>query len=801
MPKEHRKRGRRGDKKRKQDDVENQLAVKRAKTADEEAADEVEIIVGSQQRENSLPYEDNFVPLGGEANPVNETPFYGLLDEQEQEYFKQADSILELNQFGDDGERSVFVENVFREAQGKELKIANSQSCSRLMEKLIAISSSTQLKSLWAKFKGHFIPLFQHRFASHCCESLFRHSVPFVREELLESTTEPGNNRGPAEDDSTMESLFLSCTNEVQGNLGFLITDRYASHPLRILLIILAGKSSSMIDNVSLLQSRKKEHNAGVNVENIVNTSNATSHPSSNLVPESFFHAAETLASEMTNALDETSLRALCTHPIANPVLQLLLIISLTSSHGKQHVAKDSNSLFRKLLPDQIPSEGTDSAIFVNHMTYDSIGSRLIEVLVTYAPGKTFKTLYKSIFKERLPSMARNDIASYPAIKVLERLGKDDLEPMVHDLCQELPNLVKRSKHGFLKSLIEKVRLREISERPIADTLRSVYGDEDAVRLDRMLDLSDLTERESSRKTPVDGSAQDQTGRKPEPLFKQSAAGAVTIQQTHASLLCQTMLRELGPLRALITDCLLALPLPKLLNYSKFRPTSQIIQTAFLEPQQQAPMFRRQLIPRFCRDTTNITSSEENTGSVLGNLATDSIGSHVLDAIWTAIGPSTSPSGNATTISSTSNLSFLCERLAADLLAVEARMKDTQPGRAVWRNWKMDVYKYSGRAAWLRAAGMVSDPRSRGSDSMNAVGGRQPAATAASQDAETGKGKTALELARERYATNAKVKRERQQRIHDRQQRKGGHGRSFAKTGSSRVDRPDTTALTESVAA
>lgn len=62
--------------------------------------------------------------------------------------------MLELNQFGDAEERELFLANVYQEANGKELKIANSQSCSRLMERLILMSEHEQLKALFEKFKG-----------------------------------------------------------------------------------------------------------------------------------------------------------------------------------------------------------------------------------------------------------------------------------------------------------------------------------------------------------------------------------------------------------------------------------------------------------------------------------------------------------------------------------------------------------------------------------------------------------------------------------------------------------------------
>src|SRR5690606_8009110 len=125
-------------------------------------------------------------------------PFYGLLDESEQAYFKSAEEKLETNAFADPQERDVFLTNVFREAEGKEIKIASSQGVSRLLERMIMLSTADQLKSLFRAFSGKYVLLSQtvqsmgckagshvlvhanhwisfshlvrHRFASHCCE-------------------------------------------------------------------------------------------------------------------------------------------------------------------------------------------------------------------------------------------------------------------------------------------------------------------------------------------------------------------------------------------------------------------------------------------------------------------------------------------------------------------------------------------------------------------------------------------------------------------------------------------------------
>ena len=140
--------------KRKHEDENYESFSKRQKSQEAEgeiatrAADE---IVGNDLLGGNVADQDEvYPPYAGPA----ELPYYGLLGEDEQEYFKGADSILELNQFADAEERDLFLANVYKEANGKELKIANSQSCSRLMERLISLSTPDQLKALFQKFSG-----------------------------------------------------------------------------------------------------------------------------------------------------------------------------------------------------------------------------------------------------------------------------------------------------------------------------------------------------------------------------------------------------------------------------------------------------------------------------------------------------------------------------------------------------------------------------------------------------------------------------------------------------------------------
>lgn len=143
MPRDNQKRGRRAEaqkRKLEEDAATEEMDHKRPRTDDTQHPDR-SAQMESQHDESAAP-------------EIGEREFYGLLDEQEQEYFRRADDMLEANQFANPEEKSLFLANVYKEAEGKELKMACSQSCSRLLERLVLLSTPEQLKKLFQKFNG-----------------------------------------------------------------------------------------------------------------------------------------------------------------------------------------------------------------------------------------------------------------------------------------------------------------------------------------------------------------------------------------------------------------------------------------------------------------------------------------------------------------------------------------------------------------------------------------------------------------------------------------------------------------------
>lgn len=766
MPKENKhSRGRRKeekDKKRKRDTGDEEIVLpKRQKSQDpENPSEEVEFI----GLDNSI------LPQDDEKAPATERPFYGMLEDEEQEYFRRADELLELNDFPSDEERTLFLESVYREAEGKELKIACSQSCSRLMERLILLSTSAQKKKLFGVFAGNFSHLVQHRFASHCAEMLFIQSAPVVTRELTgdEVVAEKKEKvEGDADDTEdpeslSMESLFLATLDELEGQMAFLLTDRFASHTLRVLMVILSGRSLEKSSTNSLLKSKKKEKVV------VANMAAAPTELSLNkrAVPESFQFAVEKIISDTIATMDPTFIQVLATHPTGNPTLQLLLELELTNPNSKKGKNSDQKTIISALLPDELGTEGSSASIFINGIIYDAIGSRLLETICTHAPGKLFKQIYKTTFKERIAGLARNEISSYVVMKVLERLSKEDLVDAVEQIAPQIMGLVERSRTVIIKTLMERCHARKAvaSVDALTNAIASSYGSDPNTLVLKMACVTDV---DALIKATIAAKPEEEAPEAPEQPEKTGTilkrakkpidqGMKTTPQQTHGSLLAQSLLAIPGPPSTLIQNSLLCLPQPTLLALALYTPTSHIIQAA-LNPVTPT-LFRRKFI------NTLLFSTEPETPELDPTLilALSTTGSHTLDALLKST-------------ASTAPLFILCERVALTLCNHEVALRENFTGRIIWRNYHLDLFKRR-RGEWvntvkaLGAAAYPSEEPAKNAETAEATPStnalqknkkknnkdnkRQPWKGNDEELDANGNKKSKIQLARERHAKN-----------------------------------------------
>ena len=422
------------------------------------------------------------------------------------------------------------------------------------------------------------------------------------------------------------------------------MTDNFASHTVRRLLVVLSGRPLSDIATTTLLQSKRKEMIEAPSWK----TPSTIEQSSSRTVPDSFQVALDEMVSGTIAGLDTNYLRALATHPTGNPVLQLL--IELEFSRTGKHKARDEASLFRRLLPDDPLTEDTESASFVKGLLYDPVGSRLLETIVQFAPGKVFKVLYRFLFRENLSKFVRNDVAGFVVSRTLERLSHDDLQQAVDQLCPQIPLLVERSRISIIKVLIERCHIRQVNTQTITNALRLAYGEPETSILFKML---------KPGSSDIDGMSRD----------RKAQLEAQDSDKLHGSLIAQAMLSLPGPLRDMVMTNILAMDGSSLMSIAKDKTATHVLQNA-LTCQGQPKGIRRKIIQKLVGSMTE--------------LALDPIASHVVDACWTA----------------TEDLIFVREGIADELQQDETVLRESFSARAVWRNWMMDSYKRR-RIDWI----------------------------------------------------------------------------------------------------
>jgi nucleolar protein 9 len=504
------------------------------------------------------------------------------------------------------------------------------------------------------------------------------------------------------EGEPPMEKCFLDTMSEIESNIGFLMTDRFASHVLRNLLVVFSGESLDSSANKQLMQSKNKE---SIKVEG---KEKSETKDQNRKVPESFSVALEKLLSDSIAGLDTEKLRALATSPNGNPTLQLLLRIEL-SHFGKQR-AKDESSVIRTLLPDEPITSECSSAAFINAMIYDNIGSRLIETLVESAPAKLFKNIYGTLFKERLPSYARNEIASFVACRIMERLGKDELLAAHESIAPTIPSLLERNRTNIVRTLIERCTVRGIDTRAIAVHINSTWDGPDGFEIKKLLKIDD-TPDSKPKKSDHAASNANATGA----AFVAKASEPV---KAHFNVLAQAMLLVPGALSGLVLDALIGLDSETLFSMSKDAIVSRTLQAA-LTTHNASTITIRKLVQRFYGH--------------IGEMSLDKAASHVVDCIWEG----------------THGLAFIRERIAEELAENEHQLRESPCGRAVWKNWKMDMYKRR-RGDWVRQS--KNKASNDGFQSFSELEDVKKNGAVGSTEATAQKKKSPLELARERHA-------------------------------------------------
>lgn len=520
MPKEVRKRGRRAEKARQQEKEE--LEQQQPNFEEDQQGNYIENDNDNDGYDNDGYYDDN---------DENQPAFFGLVDEQELDYFKQAESTLAVDSFGSMEERRGFIRNVFEETRGKELKLVTNHYCSRLIERLILIANDKQIFDLFKALSGNFAVLVKNKFASHCVETLIVRAAPFVEKELLNPNylselyaKEDGENNSADETVTSFENLFLYLVNEIKPEIQSLPDHQYASHFLRLLLLILAGKpipatteAKSALRSRRSKMARKKIILSSENIKPEDDEENSKPAEGKFQVPSSFKDALDEVVAGIVKDLNTSQAREMSIHPVSSPVIQVIL--TLESEIIQQ---KDNERQAEVIIFDEGLSKQARKNKKKNHNKLKVSPETMVALLFPYSTNryKKIELQQKDVEddaekKEKLTAEIKQKEESYVEYLLSDPVGSHFMESLITTILPiklvsrltekhmvgRMGKLVRRKDSGLY---VVQSLLKRMSESGGRKDLATKIMDELTTEIKLQLGISKEEDQEESKEDQED---------------------------------------------------------------------------------------------------------------------------------------------------------------------------------------------------------------------------------------------------------------------------------------------------------
>lgn len=575
-------------------------------------------------------------------NPSDPQMFFGVLDRDQLEYFKQAESSLSLDAFESPDEKLQFLTSVVNEIHGKELKLATSQICSKLMERLILESDGIQLKNIFKSFNGYFYNLSCHKYSSHVVETLLVKSAAIVEKELLTISFDMDNTSTVDSEEPlvTMENMFLFMVNEVKPHIHEMVKHQYASHVVRLLILILSSKTlPRTTQNRSTLRSKRSKI-----ARKMIDIKDTDEFDKAYKTPESFkIELKEILSTyyqRLTNGASSradvsmthvTKFRELCIDKVASPTIQLIIQV--------EGIFDRDRSFWRLVFGSGDDKDPKEEA-FVEYLLSDPVGSHFLENVVAFARTKYVERLYHLYIEARVEKLAKRDsTGAFVVQSLLKHLKSRDVKFILDKIVPELSMLLN-SNMDFGTSIIE-ASIKEgnyLREQVIEQLVRKFYPQENQERniLESCLELSSSTLGNTKDDWP-------------------------TANERRRSLFLESLIDFDDKFLEITIESMLSLPEERLLQMCYHGVFSHVIEHV-LDVKRVDIIKRKLILNILCKDIIN--------------LSCNAYASHIVDALWAF----------------TTKLMLYKERIANALLKESDKVKNSMYGKQVWKNWKLELY-------------------------------------------------------------------------------------------------------------
>ncbi|KAJ3011101.1 UNVERIFIED_CONTAM: Nucleolar protein 9 [Siphonaria sp. JEL0065] len=602
-------------------------------------------------------YSDKLLPHRDPSLP--DQPELGRVDPDVQVYFMSVEKMLDDQEFETDEDRILFVQNVYREVGANDVKLAADSECSRVLEKLIRLSSDIQVRKLMRSFVGMFSELFRHRFASHVTQTLLSLVADIVEREQTHGPAkeEEEEEEPPAEDAidlgplPSMESLFIAMCEELNNQWTHLMSDPWGSHLVRAVLNVASGESLLPPKSTSLRSKKSQKYNAKTNNSTPAGPAVKTSDRKSaagitkkRKIPETFKATVESITRSVLESLNEYEIRSFAGHAVANPVLQILVSIKPA---GQQLITSIMNI------------DSDKGYQFMGSLITDTVGSHLVEKILANANPKDFHSLYIRHFKGNLVSLCNHHVANFVVQHLIQNTRNGtQLNVLMEEIIGKdgtgIEKLFFRNRQGVVVKILEACVKHNSCQEQVVNSFISAFHAVGAVQQKLLMQLV-LCQQ----------------------TFEDYSANPGKFDY-HGSVMMEHLLLFQEPYAKYFIDSFMSIPSGETFKWLTTPLGSRIYEKVLRSP--STPLKAKKKLLHGLHTHYAI-------------LACDKFGSYVVDAAW-----------------SVADLEAK-ERIAEELSRAKSQLEASFTGKFILKNCRVESYRREGREAWVEKVAGVDRKR------------------------------------------------------------------------------------------
>ncbi|POM75914.1 ARM repeat-containing protein [Phytophthora palmivora] len=379
-------------------------------------------------------------------------------------YLKEVTEML--TQAGEDADDvELLLWNVLEELAPRAASAASDRHAGELLEVFLPKMSDAQLRFLLHKMAGYMSHLWTNRYSSHVLQHLLSRASVVVAKEVDGTEEEEEDER--MEEIPPMSHIIVNVVKEVENEWITLMNDVSASHVLRSVLAVLAGKPL-----VPEKRGKKAKHRV------VTFTEARPGKDGSEVtydVPDSF----EKLFKELLAVLIQSStqeLQNLLYDQNSGPLIASALKLAPSKSRRKlaEHILQWEDE------------ESCENGFF--DLAGDSVTSHLLEALFESASDKFFTKVFERCIRGKMLGLAEHNIANYVVQHAIMLVRTEALAlEVLEELESSLWTLLTMGRPGVIWRVVEmcvkfKLHQKEVFEALVNAVAKQESKKPEAVR-------------------------------------------------------------------------------------------------------------------------------------------------------------------------------------------------------------------------------------------------------------------------------------------------------------------------------